>query len=220
MGGNRIHNPLERVVEKPWTFAAAFIGVFFLFSVVLFAFDFYPEPVKSGEVQGAATTTPNTENAGAVQYPVENPVRIVIKDIGIDTPIQNPTSTGVEALDEALLKGAARYPQSALLGENARMFIFGHQSYLPIIHNQAFKAFNGLQKLKGGEEITVFSGTAEYHYRVTSVLHKSAADALIELGAGARTLTLSTCDSFGQKTDRYVVTAEFVSREEIIQTNS
>src|SRR6185295_12336356 len=111
-----------------------------------------------------------------------------------------------------------RYPDSALLGENARMYIFGHQSYLPVVHNQAFKAFNGLQKLKVGDEITVYSASALYHYRVSTVKHVTADQGVIELGSGDRTLTLSTCDSFGTKSDRYIVTAQFVSREALIHS--
>jgi sortase (surface protein transpeptidase) len=38
----------------------------------------------------------------------------------------------------------------------------------------------------------------------------SASDAGIPLVVTGKVLTLSTCDSFGQKTDRFVVVANFV----------
>ena len=212
MGGNRTRIPLEHVTEKPWQFLALFLVVFFLIAVFLFAIDFYPEPKK----ETAPDETKNSQTAApasaAVTYPVEEPVRVVIKAIGVDTKVVNPTSTNVELLDQALLTGAARYPQSALLGENAGVYIFGHQSYLPVVHNQAFKAFNGLQKLTAGEEIEVYSATAKYIYKITAVEHVSAENALIDF-TKAGTLTLSTCDSFGKKTDRNVVKAELISRE-------
>jgi|CXWL01.1.fsa_nt_gi LPXTG-site transpeptidase (sortase) family protein len=219
MGGNRKLNTLENVLEKPWEFLGLFLGIFFLISVFLFAIDFFPEPVKEENVPDVMKTQVATSKTPEVQFPIEEPVRVVIKSIGVDTKVENPTSTDVEVLDQALLKGAARYPQSALLGENAGVFIFGHQSGLPVVKNQAFKAFNGLQNLAMGQEIEVYSATAKYIYRVTSVEHVSAENALIDFAA-PRTLTLSTCDSFGKKTDRNVVKAELVSRTLIPQTNS
>lgn len=213
MGGNRTKQNMRPVTARPWEFLAVFLGVFFFLCVILFAVDFYPEPVKESAAPAPADTA--YAASAAIEYPVEAPVRIEIPKIGVDTPIENPDSTDVKVLDDALLKGAARYPDSALLGENARMFLFGHQSYLPVVHNKAFKAFNGLQDLKGGEDIIVSSETARFHYRVVSVEHVSADDALIELGPGERTLTISTCDTFGEKQERWVVRAEFVSREPI-----
>lgn len=216
MDGDHYIQNKNRSGFRPWQFLAVFLGVFFLFALILFTIDFVPEAPKTSALESTTSQALTTRTQPIVQnFPIENPVRIVAPSVGIDTPIENPSSTNVEVLDSALLKGAARYPASALLGENARMYIFGHQSYLPIVHNQAFKAFNGIQKLQAGDEIIISSATAEYHYRVRSVQHVSATDAQIELGSGERTLTLSTCDSFGSKTDRYVVTADFVSRNSL-----
>lgn len=218
MGGKSKSQNLEYIVGKPWQFLGVFLVVFFLISVFLFAIDFYPEP-KVETAPDETKTQVAAAATAAIQFPIEEPTRVVIRSIGVDTSVQNPTSTDVEVLDEALLKGSARYPQSALLGEEAGMFIFGHQSGLPVVKNQAFKAFNGLQNVAMGEEIEVYSATAKYTYRVTSVEQVSAETALIDF-AKPRSLTLSTCDSFGKKTDRNVIKAEFVSRELLIQTNS
>jgi LPXTG-site transpeptidase (sortase) family protein len=219
-GGHSTVSIFARILAKPWTFLAVFLAVFFVTCVVLFALDFYPEPETGSADETQTEDADDADEAVTMQLPVENPTRIVISAIGVDTVIENPASTDIGTLDQALLKGAVRYPASALLGENARMFIFGHQSKLPVVKNKAFKAFNDLQNLKGGEEIVVYSSTAVYRYRVKLVEHKSAEDAWIELGYGARELILTTCDSFGKKTDRYVVTAEFVSREALEQTQN
>ena len=215
-GGNRISDDIRRVASRPWAFLTVFLAAFFVLSTVLYSLDFYPEP---------KTVAKNTEQTGAVagaestaQFPVEAPVRIAIAKIGVDTTVGNPASADISVLDNALLAGAVRYPGSALLGQDSRMFIFGHQSYLPVVRNQAFKAFNGLQKLEWGDEILVYSDTAVYRYRVSSVEHASAKEDWVELEKNDRMLILTTCDSFGQKTDRYVVKAQFVSRELI--TNS
>lgn len=222
-GGNQISENIRHVAGKPWEFLAVFLASFFVLSTVFFALDFYPEAPKTvaensestpaeaesgseSKVAGAST------NAGAI-LPVGAPVRIRIPSIGIDTPIQNPLASDITALDNALLKGAVRYPGSALLGQESRMFIFGHQSGLPVVKNQAFKAFNNLQNVKVGEEIEVYSDTAVYRYRVISIEHASVNDGWVDLSGNDRMLILSTCDSFGKKTDRNIVKAEFVSQE-------
>ncbi len=209
MGENQRSKYLGSVVGSPWEFLMVFLAVFFLLSVFLFVIDFVPEPVTVADTQKtvAEETTPVVQ-----QFPIEVPVRIAIESIGVDTQIVNPVESDIATLDASLLKGAVRYPESALLGENASMFLFGHQSYLPVVRNQAFKAFNDLQKLNEGDEISVFSETAEYRYRVTSVTLVHADTSLVELNPHERTLTLTTCNSFGEKSERYVVEAEFVSR--------
>jgi len=124
-------------------------------------------------------------------------------------------ATDIVTLDKELLKGAVRYPTSALLGETGNVVLFGHSSYLPVVRNQAYKAFNGIQKLAAGDIITVYSSTATYSYRVKSVTKESANDAGIPLSVTGRVLTLSTCDSFGEKSDRFVVVADFVESHSI-----
>jgi sortase (surface protein transpeptidase) len=53
--------------------------------------------------------------------------------------------------------------------------------------------------------------TKEYVYAVTSVQQESAAsNDSIPLTTTGHTLTLATCDSFGKKTDRFVVTSTLV----------
>ncbi len=226
-GGHRISEDIRHVSQKPWEFLAVFLASFFVLSTVFFALDFYPEAPKAvAEAAETAQTEPNVtlavtdvpHVAGAsvsreTVLPVGSPVRIRIPSVGIDTPIQNPASSDIKDLDYALLSGAVRYPGSALLGQDSRMFVFGHQSGLPVVRNQAFKAFNNLQSVKVGEEIEVYSADSVYRYRVISVEHASVDTGFVELGGNDRMLILSTCDSFGKKTDRNVVKAEFVSQQ-------
>ncbi len=140
----------------------------------------------------------------------ELPLRIVIKTIGMDETISNPTSTDVDVLDQALLSGPIHYPTSALLREEGTMLLFGHSSYLPIVHNQNYKAFDGIQNLKPGQTISVYSATTEYRYAVVGVSTADAASSpIVPLAQTGQHLTLITCDSFtGQTTDRYIVAAD------------
>src|SRR3989344_788477 len=138
------------------------------------------------------------------------PVGLVSESIDMDVRVNNPLSTDIKILDEALLTGAVRYPESALLGQEGTVLIFGHSSYLPVIYNQAYKAFNNIQKLQAGDIIGVYSGSREYRYRVTSVRLANATEDVVELPSDGKYLALVTCDSFGRKTDRFIVKAEFV----------
>lgn len=144
------------------------------------------------------------------------PTKISIPAVSIEVPILNPESTEVEALDKALYSGVVRYPLSAQLNEEGNVFIFGHSSHLPVVHNQMFKAFNNIENLKVGDAIRLSgkndSGVEETHiYHVTSVRQADATEAMIDISRnGKKRLTLSTCDSFTGKTARWVVEAEFV----------
>lgn len=137
------------------------------------------------------------------------PTRIVISKLGIDLPVQNPTTTNVEALDSILASAVVRYPQSGALNSTTNVLIFGHSSYLPVVHNKLYKAFNGIQNLNYGDEIQVQSGDTTYVYQVFNVRKASAEDDEIALQTGKRQITLLTCDSFGKQSDRFVVEAEF-----------
>ena len=59
-----------------------------------------------------------------------------------------------------------------------------------------------------GDKIEVKSmGGPSYFYKVTSVEKVSKYDTYIDFSAQSPSLTLSTCDSFGKASDRYVVKA-------------
>ncbi|OHA26901.1 MAG: hypothetical protein A3D52_01790 [Candidatus Taylorbacteria bacterium RIFCSPHIGHO2_02_FULL_44_36] len=148
---------------------------------------------------------PPTSSAG------KQPVRLVIEKIGVDAPVENPQSRDIAVLDAALLKGVVHYPGSGSLENNTNMFLFGHSTNWATVHNQAFKSLNRLSELQLGDEIKLFSDEKEYIYKVTAVSLVAQNEALVKFETGKRKLTLSTCDTFGKRTDRFVVTADFVN---------
>lgn len=194
----------QKAYAQKWGFFVVFGLVFFTSITVLGALDLLPEPkvAATGRIPSLVAAP-----VAAVENP-EYPTGIEIPSIGVEASVENPASTNIAALDAALLKGAVRYPSSSKLGEEGNLIIFGHSSYLPVVRNQAFKAFNGIQKLEKGEEIIVTSGSRAYVYAVTSVREAKAGEDAIPLTASGHTLTLATCDSFGEKSDRFIVTAE------------
>lgn len=162
------------------------------------------------QIQPASQITPTvTTSGGDVMY-AEEPTRLVMTSIGVDTAIINPNSTSYEVLDTALTKGAVRYPGSGYPGVG-NMFVFGHSTGFSVVQNQAYKTFNKLKNAKKGQTVTVYSKSAVYEYVVTNVELVDKSKALVEFDTTKNMITLSTCDSFGRDQDRYVVEAELTS---------
>lgn len=136
------------------------------------------------------------------------PSKIEIPKIGVSSNIQIPQSVDVATLDTALAKGATYYPGSGTL-QRGNLFLFGHSTNWKVVNNQAYKTFNDLDKLVKGDSVELMSNNKKYVYRVTSVRHAVDDDILVDFSKGNRMLTISTCDTFGQKQDRWVVEAEF-----------
>ena len=192
-------------MKKPLFFSAAFFAVFFP-SFIALAIMGAPLVPKSAAAEAAVSA----EQVVMLVREGELPVRIVINSVGINTLVQNPESAELSVLDAALSRGAVRYPLSGELGGDKNIFLFGHSSFLPQVRNPAYQAFNKLEKVKLGETIEVRSVSRTYTYRVISVAKAEAQALSIDLEHPTGLLFLSTCNSFGDKDERFVVTAQFV----------
>jgi LPXTG-site transpeptidase (sortase) family protein len=203
----RLIQAVARAYARKWSFLAVFVLVFLGIVAVLATLDLLPQMPAAPET---ATVSVDADKPLPVDV-IELPMKIEISTIGVVAEIANPTTLDIAALDKDLLRGAVRYPTSASLGEMGNVVLFGHSSYLPVVGNQAYKTFNGIQKLSAGDVVTVYSSGTAYTYRVKSVEKESANNnSAIPLSVAGKMLTLVTCDSFGSKSDRFVVTADFV----------
>ena len=208
----------RRAYARKWSFLWLFAIAFFSSVAVLGQMDLLPEkPVVA--VAPVVTLTANKSDdvkIDNIQTVPELPAKIEITKINLSASVVNPTTAGIEALDKELLKGAVRYPTSAKLGEVGNVVLFGHSSYLPVVNNQVYKTFNGIQKLVAGDVVIVYSSNTAYTYRVRSVAKESADNnTAIQLSMDDKVLTLVTCNSFATKQDRFVVTADFVESHSI-----
>lgn len=197
---------LSRVWQHKIGFAAVTLLVFFLSVGTLASLDLLPEPTTKTVV----TSSKSDSVVAAAPSAPELPVRIEIPSIKLVTSIANPDSTDVATLDAALHDGAVRYPTSAKLGDEGNVIVFGHSSYLPIVNNKAYKAFNEIQKLSKDDQIMVVGETTTFVYAVESVRSANAGKDGIPLTVTGSVLTLATCDSFGTPSDRFIVTAQLV----------
>jgi LPXTG-site transpeptidase (sortase) family protein len=196
---------LNFIKGRKWSFLLNFSVILFITFGVLYFFGFVPEEFKISYGRYPENNISQKENA-------EIPLTIKIPSIDVDVEVYNPQSTSTEVLDSFLAKGAVHYPGSGNLGYG-NIFIFGHNTRLAVVNNQGFKAFNGLRDLKAGDLIYVYSEKNIFTYKVSSVTLEGADKALVVFNTQIHKLTLSTCDTFGAKSDRYVVEAEYIGKK-------
>lgn len=215
---------IDRIWARKLAFGMTFFVVFTLSYGFLFALDWLPEPpspdpATAEEVKIATSSTMSTvESPTSLEVgepvPVGReivPTSIVIDSLGKQIDVRNPTSRSIADLDEALLSGVVRHPDSATLVDDGNIFILGHSSYLPNVLNRNFQAFNGIQNLVWGDTIRLFTNDTEYIYRVERVYEARASALTVPVAGTGRMLTLATCDSFGSTDDRFIVEARFIS---------
>lgn len=226
-----INQVVANVQAHKWLFAGTFFIIFTLSYAVLFALDWLPEPVSS-EVEAAEVVMDeeDTLHEDSVDTYAETsqfvdvdesttqtanlatlPLTITIDSLDKTITVKNPTSRSITDLDNALLGGVVRHPDSATLSDDGNIFILGHSSYLPNVLNRNFQAFNGIQNLAWGDTIRLNSDDAEYVYRVDKVYQAKASALTVPVAGTGKMLTLATCNSFGSTDDRYIVEAKLIA---------
>lgn len=206
-------------LEKRVVFFFVAMGVAAITYGIFFIFDFLPEKPGSQPDEVAQTETVTEEPSAPEEVPAATlsveplPLRIIFDALDKEVEVLNPTGTSVAELDTALLSGAVRHPDSADFENTGTIFILGHSSYLPTVHNKNFQAFNGIQKLVWGDTIRLQSADMEYVYSVDRVYEAKATEAEVPMQYTEAKLVLATCDSFGTKDDRFMVEATLISKK-------
>ena len=219
-----MYSLFERIWERKVAFLAAFFMVFTISYFILVLVDFLPEVptsenqdvvselVVAEELTEADSVEAIEESAVVVEkVAAEFPLTISIERLDKVIPILNPQSRTIADLDEALLSGVVRHPDSATMIQDGNVFILGHSSYLPNVLNRNFQAFNGIENLEWGDVIEVATEDAVYEYRVEKVFRARAQDVTVPIANTGKMLTLATCNSFGSIDDRFIVEAKQIS---------
>lgn len=201
-------------------FLMVFFATVFLTYLVLYIIDFIPESVTvepeaiSAELAGEtiAPLEPTTGSFEVLAPLAATPHTIIFDRLDKEVAVLNPESREIADLDEALLSGVVRHPDSADFREDGNILILGHSSYLPNVLNRNFQAFNGIQNMTWGDKIRLVSDDTEYVYRVDKVYEAKASEVFVPETPGEARLTLATCDSFGGKDDRYIVEAVLIGK--------
>lgn len=210
-------------------FASTIFQVFLVFILslgLLFAFGAVPEEIRDfwrspfskasasedGLDVGAAIPVSDdarilSETPGEILFAEgPKPERLIIRKIGVDSAVFSPETRDISVLDTALKKGVVNYPSGASLNEG-NIFLFGHSTNWATVQNPVYKSLNGLEGMALGDEVLIRSGNREYVYKVFSINLTGAEKSLVNLENDRRVVTISTCDTFGKKTDRIVVEA-------------
>ncbi len=214
---------LRQLSVRKVSFFVTFFFVILFSYAVLYIVDFIPEPVEeetSPIVNEEVAQEVIKEVIPVVVEPKEEidtslPVKIIFETLNKEVTVLNPQSREIADLDEALLSGAVRHPDSADFTEDGNIFILAHSSYLPNVFNKNFQAFNGIQDLTWGDKIRVQSEGMEYVYSVKKTYKAKATEVFVPETPGEANLTLATCNSFGSKDDRFMVEAKLVGEYKI-----
>lgn len=208
----------DTISERKWAFLATFFLVFLVSYLVLVAIDFVPEkPETTEEATEVETESLEDTTAQDFELPVGSvdepalPQTLYIEKLDRRVPVLNPDTRTIAGLDEALLSGVVRHPDSATLGQDGNVFILGHSSYLPNVINKNFQAFNGIEKLQWGDTIELISDSYVLTYEVEKVYKAKAAEVTVPIAGTGPRLTLATCNSFGSTDDRFIVEAKQVN---------
>ena len=203
---------LARTRAPAPVFVASTIVIFFLSLSAADSVGFVPCYLDGTECGNSSVALSSLPELGPEPATRVLPDRIVIPEINLDLPVQNPATRDIAALDELLKNGPVRYVDSAKLGEKGNVLIFAHTSHLPVVKNQMYKAFNRVPELKAGDSITLEADGHSYLYTVRSVRKANAEEAIIDLSPTlGRKLTLVTCDTLTSKTSRFILEADFVA---------
>ncbi len=210
---------LKAIWASPWTkFVVAFTATFFVSFTLLYVLGLVPSELRDGnsildnlqmrtmEAVRGDTEPIQTPEVTEVKPKGEEPLHLIVPAAKVDIIVQNPDTRDNVLLDEYLKKGTVRYPDSALLGDGNTL-IFGHSSTLSVVNNKAYKALNDIENLTRGDVIYVDSATQRYVYKVLTVQTANADEEYVNFQTKDAMLTLSTCNSFGRKESRHIVTA-------------
>ncbi len=167
------------------------------------------EEVITPAVRHVSTSGAPVSSEGIVSI-ASDPFSVIIPKISVNWKVVNTKYFDIASLDRALLSGPVRYPGSGAFGSVQDMVIFGHSSHLPVVHNQAFRVFSRLNEMVSGDLIYLRGANQEYRYKVVSNVLIKASEAYVDVGSRRNRLVLVSCNNFGAKEDRYVVTAELV----------
>lgn len=221
---------IDQIIVRKGAFLLTFFIVFTFSYGLLFAIDFLPEaPSATSDSEKSVISASSSNSINLESGTIENntlesvnsilapetvnelPLILKIPSLNREVTILNPISRSINDLDNALLSGVVRHPDSAVLGQEGNLFILGHSSYLPKVFNKNFQALNGIQNLKWGDIITLESTDTVYTYQVKKVYQAKAANITVPIAGAGKHLTLATCNSFGSKDDRYIVEADLLS---------
>ncbi len=151
----------------------------------------------------------------SVSVPVANlkiqPNLLIIDSLGLQAPIQYPTTTGETAFQAALINGVAHFPGTANPGEPGNCYIFGHSSDFIWSKGHYKNVFAVLPQIKESSDILISDQQGNEFKYIVIASHEVAANdvsVLSQQNYQKKLLTLQTSYPVGTAFARWVVVAE------------
>jgi sortase A len=124
--------------------------------------------------------------------------RIVIQAIGVDAPVVHGVGP------EALKLGVGHYEGAANPGEAGNLVLAGHDD----VYGEVFR---NLPKLKGGDDVTVYSARGEFRYIVRGSRIVPPTDVGVLAPTAWATFTLISCYPYRVDNQRIVVFGDLIA---------
>jgi sortase A len=115
--------------------------------------------------------------------------------------VKSPIYMGIT--DREFNKGVGQWPGTPKFGRTGNIVLGGHRT-------SAFRPFEEIQLLRGGDLIALTTGKKTFRYRVTGRSIVKPTSLWITNSTRTPTLTLFSCHPKGKTTHRYVVRAVLI----------
>lgn len=157
----------------------------------------------------AQLTNPMQQSSGE---PASTEFGLVIPKIQVNVPVVADVAADIERIYYAKLRGGvAHQAATSKPDQRGNTVIFGHSSAIPGLQPTNYaNTFVLLDKLKKGDDITLYYKTNSYRYQVTETKKVSPEMLDILNQTEESRLTIFTCWPPGSDLKRYVVVAKLV----------
>jgi LPXTG-site transpeptidase (sortase) family protein len=171
-----------------------------------------------GDVAGTASPSPQPaviaepdQQRQSAERSVATPSRLAIPSIGLIAPMV--WNIEEQAVQRSLQRGLVHYKGTAKPGQEGNMVVFGHSSDYFWKRNPYATIFALLPKVAIGDLVTVTDAQGVTHqYRVDGKKVVSPFQRSVMEYTPGHQLTLITCYPVGTSLNRYIITAQLVSR--------
>ena len=148
-------------------------------------------------------------NAAAAPAVDRNLSEIIVPSIGVKAPVIYEPSANNTNIAYDLRSGVVHYGTTALPGEKGNVAIFGHSSGVAWAPGNYKFIFTLLDKLKPGQQVTLYYQGVRYVYVVTDSVVVAPNDMKVLDSNGTQSqLSLITCTPVGTSKNRLVVHAK------------
>lgn len=191
-----------------------FVAIFALLNAPVLVSQFFFKPKEASNLItiNELKETPMEDSAPiAAGEVVPSGSQLVIPKINVKAPIIYVPTQNEQSIQASLPNGVVHYNGTAKPGEVGNTFITGHSSNFWWIKGKYNYVFLNLNKLKAGDQATIYRDGKKYIYQVRSTKVVAPTDTSVLAPTDTPVLTLMTCTPPGTNWKRLIVTMDQVA---------